>query len=110
MTNDILNRTAELVKAWNLKRREYDSKNFPHCDPSGSLMYMVTGGSRYIRLVALQGSTVAFVDNETGDIYKSASYKAPAKGVRGSVLADDFGLSCFGPYGVEYLRGPNIGW
>jgi hypothetical protein len=34
---------------------------------------------------------------------KPATWKAPARHSRGSVLADDFGLSCVGPYGVDYL-------
>lgn len=54
---------------------------------------------------------VAIADNNTktlgavtaGDIHMAASFKAPAKHKRGSVLAEDFG-NCVGPHGVAYLR------
>lgn len=49
-------------------------------------------------------SVYAFIDKETGDIYKPASWAAPAKHVRGNIFADDFGMSVCGPYGVAYLR------
>ena len=34
------------------------------------------------------GSVNAFIDKETGDVYKPKSWKAPAKGVRYNVLTD----------------------
>ncbi len=45
-------------------------------------------GPRYIRIVRKQGSSTSaygFIDRDTGLIYKAASWKAPAKGPRGSV-------------------------
>lgn len=61
------------------------------------------------------GSATAFVALEdfsnkelgavrTGEIYKPASYKKPAKHARGTVWREDFG-NCVGPSGhVNYLR------
>ncbi len=41
-------------------------------------------GRKFIRV--LVGSSVyLFIEKATGDIYKAASWKAPAKGVRGSI-------------------------
>lgn len=50
------------------------------------------------------GSVFAFVDLADGKIYKSASYRAPAKHARGSVLSEKNGLEAVGVYGVNYLR------
>lgn len=45
----------------------------------------------------------------TGDIHKAATFKAPAKHARGNVLNQET-WTCAGPYGIEYLKGPNIGF
>lgn len=61
-----------------------------------------------------QGSCEAFVAKETfsnrtlghvkiGDVFKPASWKAPAKHARGNIFNDDHGLSKMGPYGPAYL-------
>lgn len=60
-------------------------------------------------------SAVAFVatqDFETkglgkvnkGDIFKSATYKAPARHARGNIFNPDNGLTQWGDYGPNYLR------
>lgn len=51
-------------------------------------------GKRYAKLFSKYHATdgrscCGFVDLENGDMYKSASWKGPAKGVRGNVLRDD---------------------
>ena len=49
-------------------------------------------GKKYARIVMEetpgQASAFGFVDIVTGDIYKSASWSTPAKGVRGSIFED----------------------
>lgn len=40
-----------------------------------------------------------------GDVFRPASWKAPAKHARGNIYALDGGLGCCGPYGVEYMAG-----
>ena len=69
-------------------------------------------GPKYIKLISVEthaasgtkafGSLYAFIDRETGDIYKPASAKAPAKGVRGNLFASDNGLTRCGQYGPAY--------
>ena len=49
--------------------------------------YVYEKGRKYARIIHLSGATKqrsahAFVDLNTGDVYKSASWKSPAKGIR----------------------------
>jgi hypothetical protein len=50
------------------------------------------------------GATYCFIDRATGDILKPATYKAPAKGVRGNLFAEDNGLTRCNHYGPAYNR------
>ena len=51
-----------------------------------SIDYQVETGKKYHKVIFIDGggsrSVHAFVDKQTGEVYKSASWKAPAKGVR----------------------------
>ena len=48
--------------------------------------YVIESGKKYHKIILVDGggsrSVHAFVDKKTGEIYKSASWKSPAKGVR----------------------------
>ena len=48
--------------------------------------YKIETGKKYHKIIMIDGgggrSAHAFVDKQTGQLYKSASWKAPAKGVR----------------------------
>ena len=48
--------------------------------------YVIETGKKYHKLIFIDGggsrSVHAFIDKQTGQVYKSASWKAPAKGVR----------------------------
>ena len=68
-------------------------------DPDGNMR------SVYCFIALVDGNTKSMGSYSVGDILKPANWKAPAKHSRGSVFADDFGLSCVGPYGVDYLTG-----
>lgn len=62
-------------------------------------------GSKYYRIWTEQGSSKSvycFVDKETGGIYKSASWKTPAKHVRGNIK--DPTMSGLTAYGAVYLK------
>lgn len=51
--------------------------------------FVIESGKRYHKVVMVahgSRSVHCFVDKVTGDVYKSASWKAPAKGVRYSLL------------------------
>lgn len=62
---------------------------------------------RYAKLITEnynQKSAFCFVDLTNGNILKCASWNAPAKGARGNIQSEDFGLSCITQYGAKYLR------
>lgn len=72
--------------------------------------YTVQELRKYFKIVG-HGSVVAFIDKLTGDIYKPASWKVPAKGIRGNVNSEQNGKEAFNFYqnsaivSVCYLRG-----
>ena len=51
-----------------------------------SIDYVIESGNKYHKIILIDGggsrSVHAFVDKKTGEVYKSASWKSPAKGVR----------------------------
>jgi hypothetical protein len=102
---EILERIGRFVFNVNLRLVEY------HSGDGMSYRDRVTlptrHGKKFARIVCpcvSGGSGVfCFIDLRNGDILKAASWKAPAKHARGSVLADDYGLSAVGPYGPKYL-------
>ena len=51
-----------------------------------SIDYQVETGKKYHKLILVDSSANrsvhAFIDKQTGEVYKSASWKSPAKGVR----------------------------
>lgn len=48
-------------------------------------------------------SVYGFVEISTGNILKAASWKVPAKGIRGNIHSDDCLHACT-PYGIVYRR------
>jgi len=68
-------------------------------------------GKKYIKISKVErnatgGSVEAFIDMSTGDIFKPASYSAPAKHARGNIFSDDNGMEAIDAEGdVRYLRG-----
>lgn len=64
--------------------------------------------AKIIRSDRGQRSVYCFVDRETGDILKAASWRAPAKHARGNIKDPDGGWgTAVGPYGAAYLKGPS---
>ena len=63
---------------------------------------------KYLRIIRTDGtsrSVHCFIDRQTGDILKAASWKAPApRGKRGSIFTPDNGLSCVNFCGTWGLR------
>lgn len=70
-------------------------EHWPNSPPRESSVYA---------FIALQDNyTKALGAVVAGNIHKPASYKAPAKHARGTVLQDDFN-KCLTPHGIVYLK------
>ena len=52
---------------------------------------------------SLSDHVYGFVDMHTGDIYKAATWKAPAKHARGNIFNNDGGMGACTAYGIKYL-------
>ena len=66
-------------------------QNYQRSHPNGrNYSYALVSGRKYHKLMqCVDGQTEsvhAFIDRKTGEVYKAASYKAPAKGVRFNLL------------------------
>ena len=59
-----------------------DNYNRKHTNRAGQLQYSIRTGRKYHKIVEGEGSAHAFVDKNTGEVYKPSSWSAPAKGVR----------------------------
>lgn len=59
---------------------------------SGFSVFSVSVGRKYYKIVekfnGVSNSVHAFVDKVTGDVYKPASWNAPAKGIRYNLVND----------------------
>ncbi|VVC05040.1 Uncharacterised protein [uncultured archaeon] len=81
-----------------------------NCADINSRTFMATIGKKYFKIVQEQNydgsrSVFCFVDRKTGDIFKAASWKQPAKHPRGSIFDENFSWGKgVGPYGAVYLR------
>lgn len=93
----------DYVDALNLRARAYSD----HHGSELSQVFRVENGRKYAKVVQEYAdqscgrglSVHAFVDKETGDIYKPASWKAPAKGVRYNLRdLPQIKLDIFGSY------------
>ena len=75
------------VRKWTLMLCDALVDNFKHRDNGGSSDYKfyIEEGRKYHKIIMDANgsrSVHAFVDKKTGEVYKSASWKSPAKGVR----------------------------
>ena len=105
ITDSVLKNTLLLIESLKDNYREYSIRSHQHslnrfdalpgyhqqkidelksgkCD----IDYVIESGRKYHKIMFIDGgghkSVHCFVDKQTGEVYKSASYKAPAKGVR----------------------------
>lgn len=63
-------------------------------------------GRKYVRIVKedSQDMVYAFVEIKTGDIYKPATWAAPAKHARGNIFDSAKGMARMNWHGPEYLK------
>ena len=73
-------------------------------------IYETSVGKKYTKIISYtsqgkgQRSVWGFIENETGNILKAATWYAPAKGVRGSIYNENPMQGC-NEYGPNYMRG-----
>ena len=72
----VLDWTNELVTRL---QADYD-RRYPNS--SNPVRFEVNSGRKYLKINQINGGVHAFVDKQTGEVFKPASYKAPAKHVR----------------------------
>ena len=90
------------------KIREHYRTLYTRSNPP-TISLSVKEGGRFYKVVETENGTsdrvYCFVEKSTGDIYKAATYKAPAKHVRGSIFDENCGWrTAVNEYGAVYLR------
>ena len=92
ITANVLKWSEMLCEALKQNYIDYSVKNFGHCDRKDEISFVIETGRKYHKIIHVEGngstrlgpsrSVHAFVDKKTGEVYKAASFKAPAKIVR----------------------------
>lgn len=107
---DVVMPLTEVVKAIDEKCNADTKERHPIlCQDGPYQVFSAEPGAKYIRIVSAHAkstsrSVYCFVDYN-GNIYKSASWKAPAKHIRGSVFDENYSWGkALGPYGAAYLK------
>ena len=97
----VLDWTKELVTRL---QADYDSKHYK----SGRYKFEIQTGRKYHKIYCKNQGVHAFVNKTTGEVYKPASYKAPAKHVRYDLRRIQQRRECFANAdwagGYLYLR------
>lgn len=61
--------------------------------------FIISRGKKYLKIISVkcdnQQSAHAFVDKNTGEVYKSSSWKSPAKSVRFNLMDDESRNLCY---------------
>jgi len=83
MTVSNLSQTAR-VEMWVLDLVDALEANYNsrYPDSSSPVKFETKIGKKYIKIIQVDGGVHAFIDKQTGEVYKPASWKAPAKHVR----------------------------
>jgi len=98
----IVNNMNRLIKGMLERYRKNSTLAYDFAIEEGQKYYKIVNG--YVEDGVLKQRGVhAFVDKKTGDIYKPASWRAPAKGVRFNVLNDVEMLEKFADWAGGYL-------
>ena len=86
----------------------YYAKFFPTLVPN---TFEVTSGKRFDKVLSVSNNRgqkpskciYVFIEKSTGNIYKAASFSAPAKHVRGNIYGEN-PLAGTNEYGADYLK------
>ncbi len=89
---------------------EYNTKRIEEIKENPDYDFVIESGRKYLKIVMVnnQRSVHAFVDKKTGELYKPAGWKSPAKHVRGQLLdsasREDILERCDWAGGYLYMR------
>jgi hypothetical protein len=99
----VLARLEAILPAVHERHVEHFAQHFPGSQPD--TVKVETVGKKFIKL-RRGGSVFCFIGAEDGAIYKAASWKVPAKGVRGNIFDNgDVARTMSNPHGSGfYLR------
>lgn len=93
------------IATFNQARKEYYLSSFSKEFAEMQKPVVLHPSGRKFAKLTCDTSVVAFVNKETGQIFKPASWKAPAKGARGSIYNEDGGRGSIGATGgIVYHR------
>ncbi len=83
MTTAPLSLTAR-VEQWAMDLVDALEANYDRRYPNSSdpVRFTIQAGRKYWKIIQNHGGVHAFIDKKTGEVYKPASWKAPAKHVR----------------------------
>ena len=82
----------------------YHAQHYPNNPPPS---FEIKERKRYWQVIDTHSGGRAahcFIDKESGDVLKPASWSVPAKHARGNLYDAAKGLGSMGPYGPAYLR------
>ena len=102
--------TAEQMQEWaqglQARIQERFAREYPEIAEQFRETIKLERDPKYTRIVladVLSRSAYGFISNETGNLYQSAGWKSPAKGVRGTMLGSDPFAGCCA-HGMAYAR------
>ena len=67
---------------WQYCRSLEENYNLRYPNSPNPIKFNMEFGRKYIKVIEEKGGVHAFVDKKTGEVYKPASWKSPAKHVR----------------------------
>lgn len=92
MSNDFTTALADYLKQVNETSSERFKTEFSNLYGTPlQPIYRAYEGKKWIKVVredAAQKSVFCFINPQTGDLYKPATWNAPAKGIRGNIYHD----------------------
>ena len=84
--DEALDRYLKRIQEENNKiyQQRYPNLNLP--------VYTYTKGSKFIKVIQVTNQQIvySFIDKNTGDLYKAATWRVPADGVRGNIYQDKY--------------------
>ena len=85
MTNQTLEVLTQEQLVYKQTRLYQDKLNQLIYEEGGERDFLILEGRKYLKITHNEGA-FAFIDRETGDVFKPASWRKPAKGVRYNLL------------------------